>query len=196
MGVRDFLARHAVRDIKVYRVDDFSIEPPEILKLKSRVETFNDIPEIKISTSRPFDASKEIECKAKRVNLSNSPVPSHNVKIKRYVKQNIKIHKLKFNEKIKTSSSSKLKLREVRAMPQERQNILKSIKKRPPVANNEMILACYGPIIEGAVERLVLNKERGTLLVWYNSGSRQMKARYVYLIRRLGMGSKPEWRWL
>ena len=63
------------------------------------------------------------------------------------------------------------------------------------VSDNEMLLACYGPIVEGAVDRLVLNKQQGTLFVWYSSSSRQRKARNVYLIRRLGMNSKPEWRW-
>ena len=192
MGVRDFLARHAVKNLEVYHVDDFSVDPPEVVRLKSRVETFSGVPEIKISVSKPLKLSQKIECKAKRVKFDIKSASSRNVKIKRYVKQNIKTHKTLFNEKIKTSRI----LKEIRAMPQERQNILKLQKKRPPVANNEMILACYGPIVEGAVERLVLNKEKGTLLVWYSSGSRKANARYVYLIRRLGMGSKPEWRWL
>ena len=82
------------------------------------------------------------------------------------------------------------------ALGQERANILKLQKKRPSIAKNEMILAWYSPIVDGAVERLVLDKQRGTLLVWYNPNSRQFKARGVYLIRRLGMSEKPEWRWI
>lgn len=87
-------------------------------------------------------------------------------------------------------------LKQIQALPQERQNVIKLQRKKPDVASNEIILACYGPIVEGAVEKIVLNKQNGTLLVWYKKGSRQFKARFVYLIRRLGMGSKPEWRWI
>ena len=86
-------------------------------------------------------------------------------------------------------------LKQLQALPQERENVLKYMKKRPETLRNEVILACYGPIVEGGVLKLALNKQRGTLLVWYKAGSRQLKAKYAYLIRRLGLGGKPEWRW-
>ncbi|MBQ7197397.1 MAG: hypothetical protein IJS40_08315 [Synergistaceae bacterium] len=191
-GIRDFIARHAIRDVTVYRIDDFNVEPPEVVKTKTRVPTKRLYPQIKISVGNPFDLDKKIPCSAKRYKLLTEQVKSRNQKIKRYVKQDIKTHKITLGKKIKTSSP----LKQVQAMPQERGNTLKILKKKPTVANNEMILACYGPIVEGAVEKLVLNKQRGTLLIWYNPGSRHNKAKNVYLIRRLGMGSKPEWRWL
>ena len=193
-GMRDFIARHFTRDVKVYRIDDFRMERPEAVKIKKRVEVFHTFPEIKLSASNPFDfekIAKKITCTAKRFKLLNSPVKSRNIKIKRYVKQDVKTHTFSFNKKIKTFSP----LKQIQALPQERKNMLKFQKKRPNIANNEMLLAWYGPIVEGAVEKLVLNKQRGTLLIWYNPGSRQFKARGVYLIRRLGLGSKPEWRW-
>lgn len=191
-GVRDFIARHVVGDLKVYRIDDFNMEQPEIVRPQKRVETYSMRPKIKIEVSKPFDFEKKIECAAKRVKFLREPVSSRNIKIKYFIKQDIKTHKLSFNKKIKTYSQ----LKEIQALPQERSNVLKLLKRKPNVANNEIILACYGPIVEGAVEKLVLNKQRGTLLIWYKKGSRQFKARYVYLIRRLGMGSKPEWRWV
>ena len=191
-GIRDFIARRVIRDVAVYKIDDFNVEPPEIVKTKKRVETQHIYPKINVSVGNPFDLDKKIPCSAKRYKLLTEQVKSQNQKIKRYVKQDVKTHKITLGKKIQTSSP----LKQIQSYPQERANTLKIQKKKPAVASNEMLLACYGPIVEGAVEKLVLNKQRGTLLVWYNSGSRQHKARNVYLIRRLGMGSKPEWRWL
>ena len=191
-GVRDFIARRVVGDVKVYRIDDFNMDPPEIIKLHEHVETFSMRPKIKIEVSKPFDFEKKIECVARRVKFLREPVSSRNIKIKYFVKQDVKTQKLSFNKKIKTYSQ----LKQIQALPQERQNVIKLQRKKPDVASNEIILACYGPIVEGAVEKIVLNKQNGTLLVWYKKGSRQFKARFVYLIRRLGMGSKPEWRWI
>ena len=194
-GMRDFIARHVIRDVKVFRIDDFNLEKPEVIKNKKKVEVYHTSPELKLTASNPFDLekiAKKIQCSAKRYNLLNAPVKSRNIKIKKFVKEDVKVHTFSFNKKIRTFSP----LKQIQALPQERRNMLKFQKKRPNIANNEMVLAWYGPIVEGAVEKLVLNKQRGTLLVWYNPGSRQFKARGVYLIRRLGMGSKPEWRWL
>ena len=191
-GVRDFIARRVVGDVKVYCIDDFRMEPPEIIKTQRRVETSSMRPQIKIEAAKPFNFEKKIECTAKHVKFLTKPVQARNVKIKRFIKQDVKTQKLSFSKKIKTYSQ----LKEVQALPQERQNVIKLQKKKPNTASNEMILACYGPIVEGAVEKIVLNKQRGTLLIWYKKGSRQFKASFVYLIRRLGMGSKPEWRWI
>ena len=203
--LRDFFAQRAYREINVYKIEEFELDPPEVKKNQTRVKTFHENFEagaalaIKVEASNPFDLSTKGRCQAKNYKSMFGPlgkiassVKSRNQKVKRYVKQDVKTHKLKFAERPEISSS----LKQIQAMPQERRNILKFQKKKPTVSNNEMILACYGPIIEGAVERLVLNKQEGTLFVWYGSVSRHRKARNVYLIRRLGMDVKPEWRWL
>ena len=190
--VRDFFARHVHKEINIYKIEDFNLEPPEIIKNQTRVKTEHADLKIKITASKIYDfEERKIECSAKRYKLFTEPVSSKNQKIKRYFKQDIKTHKINLEVRPKVYSP----LKQVQAMPQERQNILKFQKKKPKVADNEMVLACYGPIVEGAVDRLVLNKQHGTLFVWYSSNSRQRKARNVYLIRRLGMNVKPEWRW-
>lgn len=191
--VRDFFARHVHREINIYKIEDFNLERPEIIKNKTRVETVHADLKINITASKPFNAmmSEKLGVKNLKINNVLSPVKSHNQKIKRFFKQDVKTHKIKLGLYPKIYSP----LKEIQNLPQERRNILKLQKKKPQVSNNEMILACYGPIVEGAVERLVLNKKEGTLLIWYSAGSRQRKARNVYLVRRLGMNSKPEWRW-
>ena len=194
-GIRDFIARHVTKRVKVYKIDNFDVDFPEIKKLKKSVKVTHYKPEIKISVSKPFDFDKEIKCAAKNYKLQLSKekaVKARKYKVKKYVKQDIKIQKFSLGKKIKTWKP----LKQIQALPQERVNLLKFQKKRPNVANNEMILAWYWPIVDKSVIKLVLNKQRGTLLIWYSSSSRQNKARGVYLIRRLGFGEKPEWRWV
>ena len=192
--MRKFLARQLVRPVNVYQIEDFNVDPPELHRLTQRVDTHSVKPEMQISVSKPFDfENNKIKCKATRLNFAaNEVVKTHKYKIKKFTKKDVKTHNLSFNKKIRTWKL----LKQIQALPQERPNILKLQKKRINVADNEMILAWYWPIVDKAVLKLALNKQRGTLLVWYTPGSRHNKARGVYLIRRLGLGEKPEWRWV
>ncbi len=194
MGLRDFLARHISRNVNVYRVDDFSIEAPETVSMIKRVETVRIKPEISCTVSKIYDAdemTERLKARAVNVKLSGRKAVAKSYRIKRYVKEDVKTQRAKLAGKPKVSDMTK----QIQAVPLELPNVIKSMKKRPDSLRNEVVLACYGPIVEGSVLKLALNKQRGTLLVWYKPGSRQLKAKYVYLIRRLGLGGKPEWRW-
>ena len=194
MGLRDFLARHISRHVDVYTIDDFSIEAPETVSMIKRVETVRMKPEISCKASKIYDAdemTERLKARAVNVKISGKKVTSKTYRIKRYVKEDVKTHRHKLAGKPKVSNMTK----QIQAVPLELPNVIKSMKKRPDSLRNEVVLACYGPIVEGGVLKLALNKQRGTLLVWYKPGSRQLKAKYVYLIRRLGLGGKPEWRW-
>ena len=194
MGLRDFLARHISRKINVYRVDGFGIEPPETVSMMKRVETVSMKPEIPCAVSRPCDfaeMSEKMRVSAVNAKLSGKIASAKSYRIKRYVKEDVKTHRHKLAVKPKIQTMQK----QIQATPIELPNILRTMKKRPESARGEVVLACYGPIVEGSVLKLALNKQRGTLLVWYKAGSRQLQAKYVYLIRRLGLGGKPEWRW-
>ncbi len=59
----------------------------------------------------------------------------------------------------------------------------------------ESLLALYCPVLEDGLLKSVLNKERGTLLVWYNP-RRAWKARGLLLVRNFSPGSGLEWRWI
>ncbi len=195
MGLRDFFTRHVSKRVNVYRIDDFSVEPPEVVKMPKRVKTVSKKPEVSCKVSRPVNFSvlkEKMTVPAKRVKLKGNSAISKSVRFKKYVKEDIKVHHHSFSKKPDTTRMTK----QIQALPQERENILKTMKNRPETAKGEVLLACFGPIVEGSVLKLVLNKQRGTLLVWYKSSSRQLKAKYVYLVRRFGAGGKPEWRWL
>lgn len=195
MGLRDFFARHVTHSINVYRIDDFSVEKPEIVRAAQRVNTKSLKPSVPCKASRPRDFAgllEKMKAPAKKAKLSEFKAVSKNMKIKKFAKEDVKVKRHSFSQKPGTLTM----LKQLQALPQERPNILGLIRKRPELAKGEVVLACYGPIVEGSVLKLVLNKQQGTLLVWYKSGSRQLKAKNVYLIRRLGLGEKPEWRWL
>ena len=196
MGLRDFIAGKLSRKVSVYRIDDFSIEPPQTVSMIKRIDTVRVKPEIACPVSRPYDLGEITENSRKKVRavnvkLAGKSVTSKNYRIKHYVKEDIKTHRHKMFRAPRTVSM----LKQAQAFPLELPNVLRYMKKRPEALRNEAVLACYGPIVEGGVLKLALNKQRGTLLVWYKAGSRQLKAKYLYLIRRLGLGGKPEWRW-
>ena len=194
MGLRDFLAKHISRHVNVYTVDDFSIEPPETVSMMKRVDVVRMKQEISSTVSKNYDAdgmTESLKAKALNVKIAGKKASSKSYRIKRYVKEDVKTHRHKLAGRPKISNMTK----QIQAVPLELPNVIKSMKKRPDTLRSEVVLACYGPIVEGGVLKLALNKQRGTLLVWYKPGSRQLKAKYVYLIRRLGLGGKPEWRW-
>lgn len=195
MGLLDFIAGRVMRRrLKVYKIDDFSVEPPETRKAVERPKAQRVMPSVKISTVKPYDFAQfkaNMTVKAVKAALGNKAVTASRYRIKRYVKEDVKTQRLDFAKKPPVKSFVK----QIQALPQERDNILKQLKNKPESLRNEVILACYGPIVEGAVLKLVLNKQRGTLLIWYKAESRRLKAKNVYLVRKLGLGGQLEWRW-
>lgn len=191
MGIRDYFSRHVMKRIDVYRIDDFRLEPPEIQKLTHEVITHTMKPEVRV-TAHSIQMHTHMKCNAKSMGIHERRVKAQSYHVKRYVKQEIKAHGHEVKSKIRVHDA----LKQIRDIPLEFQDMLKYQSVKPKLLNNEMLLAWYGPIVEGAVIKLIWNKQRGTLLVWYNPQSRHYKAKGVYLIRRLGLGEKPEWRWM
>ena len=191
-AVREYFNRHVFRRIQVHSLDAFILDLPETHTLRKRVKTHKIRPKVKVSSSKLIDFHGKLKCTSAGFRFSQELAKVRGEKIRHFSKHEVKVHAAKHMKKTHTWTA----LKRIQSLPQERANILKLQKKRPAVAKNEMILAWYSPIVDGAVERLVLDKQRGTLLVWYNPGSRQFKARGVYLIRRLGLTEKPEWRWV
>ena len=191
MSIRSYFARHVRKHIDVYRIDDFALEAPEIHTLEHQVNVTHIEPSMTVNVIS-WTSSVKMKCKASGRILQERRVNAKSYLVKRYVKQNVKAYSHDVKSKLKTYDAMKL----IRDMPLELSDMLKYQSVKPKLLNNEMLLAWYGPIVEGAVIKLVWNKQRGTLLVWYNPQSRQFKAKGVYLIRRLGFGAKPEWRWM
>ncbi len=194
MALGDYLSRKAVkltRRVEVYRLDAFITEPPEVHTVRKSVEVHALKPELSANV-RKVDISRNLKCTVETIDLLKEPAEAKGFQVKKYTKQDIRIHGMPKRRKINIWKATK----KAQSLPIELQNKLKQQKNRPAVSRNEMILAWYWPIVDGAVIKLALNKQRGTLLVWYDPRSRKYKARGVYLIRRLGAGEKPEWRWV
>ncbi len=85
-------------------------------------------------------------------------------------------------------------LKKILLLPQERENRLRW-QTKPPKQSMEVALAYFAPVIQEAILKVTLNKQRGTLLIWYNPDSRHFRPGGLYLYRRFGVAEKPEWRW-
>ena len=189
--LRRFLARHLAAHPDVRTVDAFMTTPVPVRTVRQSVETYTLKPELTVNV-RNVDLSIHTTCKTDGF-TPKLPAPKvMGFRVKQLTKHDIKTHGLAKRRKINVWVGTK----KMQSMPIELPNKLKFQKNRPAVAKNESILAWYWPIVDSAVIKLALNKQRGTLLVWYNPGSRHGKPRGLYLIRKLGLGEKPEWRWV
>ena len=192
-SIRKTLAEHFFRRVSVHRLDEgFFTALPEIHSLRRKIETRKFESHIKLSVLTLPNFTRKLQCNIKKVTFTvTKQITVRKFKIKHFTKQDIRVNKL-----TKRGMNSYRAIKLIQGMPQERPNLLKFLKIKPVLAKNEMLLALYSPIVDSAVIKLALNKSRGTLLVWYNPGSRHSKAKSVYLVRRLGLGEKPEWRWV
>jgi hypothetical protein len=81
-------------------------------------------------------------------------------------------------------------------IPQERRNRLSFIpKSERTTAKNEFNLAYFQPIIYDNVVKLVLNKQDGSLLIWYNSINKSYNPQGLYMYKRIG-DKDIDWRWV
>ena len=192
-SIRKTLAEKFFRRINVYKLDEgFFTAAPEIHSLRRKIETHKFESHLKVSVLALPIFSRKLQCNIKKVSFNfTKQITVRKFKIKHFTKQDIRVNKIQ-----RRGMNSYRAIKLIQEMPQERPNLLKFLKVKPVLAKNEMLLALYSPIVDSAVIKLALNKSRGTLLVWYNPGSRHSKAKSVYLVRRLGLGEKPEWRWV
>lgn len=195
MSLKEYISRKAIHlttSIEVHTLDEsFMTEKPEVHTFRKSVEVHALKPELKTRT-RTADLKARLTCKIQGVNFSKKVPEIKGFRVKRYTMQDINIHGMPKRRKISIWKGTK----KAQGMAIELENKLKTARNKPVVSKNEVVLAWYWPIVDGAVLKLALNKQRGTLLVWYDPRSRKYKARGVYLIRRLGLGEKPEWRWV
>lgn len=188
--IREYFTRHVLGRIKINGGKIF-IKKPLILTLRGSVDTYPLRTQMKVSSPEILSMHGNLKCSSSGFRFAAALVSVKGDRIRRYIPQEIKIKKIKLINKITPENG----LKKIINYPQERMNRLKWQKKRPALAKGEMTLAYYSPIVEGAVAKLVLNKQRGTLLLWYNPNSRKFDARGVFLCKRLGIDAKPEWRW-
>lgn len=80
-------------------------------------------------------------------------------------------------------------------LPQTRQNRSSYIREK--LGEDGLIfLAYFSPVIQKAVLKSILNKETGTLLIWYNSQSRSFFSQGLALFSPIGGKGGLVWKWI
>ena len=203
--VRDYFCRHFLGLVKVNSVPA-ALAGPQVFSQKRDIEVHLAQIEAQINVtgadllpdsggrvkvmSADLLSSGGISCSSMGFQLTSKPVEVNEVKIKKYAPDEI-VWRSFSKLKVKTRLGTK----QMAVLPQERTNRLQWQLVRPK-KENEVILAWFGPIIEDAVAKLTLNKQQGTLLIWYNPQSRHFDAKGLYLCRRMGLKENLEWRWV
>ena len=85
-------------------------------------------------------------------------------------------------------------MRFMRVLPQERVNRSSYVTRRP-LSGKRIFLAYYSPVIRDAILKTALNRQKGTLLIWYNLESRAQTPYGTYLMKKIGGGGGFEWEW-
>jgi hypothetical protein len=186
--LKDYFCRHFLGRVKVNRLPT-GMEAPQVASCKREIVTHPIRTQINVTGSSLFVANN-IVCSSRGFRFSSQLVRIRGAKIARYAMGELKVRTF---SKLKTAVRENVK--RVSVLPQERTNRLQWQSVRPK-KDNEMLLAWFGPIVEDAVMKLTLNKQQGSLLIWYNLQSRRFDAKGLYLYRRLGARVNLEWRWL
>ena len=190
-NVRSYIAKKASQRVEVYTADDdFITDIVEAHSIRREVSTYTLTVDAAVAV-HTADLHAGHKCRVDGFKVRPEDIAARGFRVKLYTKHDVKVRGLPPRRKVNIFSG----LKRMQGLPIELEDKLKFQKHRPAVARNEVILAWYWPIVDNAVIKLALNKQRGTLLVWYNPGSRHGKAKGLYLIRRLGQ-AKPEWRWV
>ena len=188
--IREYFSRHFLGRVKVHH-SETAIPAPGVLALRRRVQTHPIRARMRV-LSPSLLSLHGLECSNKGFRFATDLVQVKGARIRRYAPDELGVARVPL---MRETSRPRNGLKRILMFPQERANRLQWQTYRPK-APGEMILAWYGPLIEGAIVKLALNKQRGTLLIWYNPMSRHFKPGGLYLYRRLGAGEKPEWRWI
>lgn len=186
--IRDYLSRHFLGRVKVHR-RVAALPAPAVLPLRREVATHAVRTHARVLSAELLPIGG-LNCSSRDFRFSSELVRVKGSRITRYAPRALRIGTAR-----PLRASVRAELKRAQVLPQERRNRLQWQKARP-AEPGVMVLAWYGPIVEGAVAKLTLNKQRGTLLIWYNPQSRHFNPRGLYLCRRLGVREKPEWRWV
>lgn len=192
MDIKEYFSRHFLGKIGVHSLSA-DIEPPCVNSPRKTVETHPLRTAMNVMVPAMLSFHGGIRCSNGGFRMTEMLVSVHGERMRNRTSGDVKSrpvplmkHRLKTREAVKR----------MMVLPQERINRLKWQRARPKLAPGEMVLAWYGPLIEGATVKMALNRHRGTLLVWYNPQSRHFKSGGIFMCQRLGVKEKPQWRWM
>ena len=188
--IRKYFSRYFLGRIPVHSVlvNEHEVN---IIKLSRNIRIHGKSVKARVISPLQF-ACGRLACVSSGMKMKNIFANILGDKVKRYVSGEIKSKKLPVKIAIKLHKW----LKEFSMLPQERLNKLSFIPKNERIINkNEFNLAYFQPIIHDIVVKLVLNKQKGSLLVWYNSISRNSNPKGLYMYKRFGE-KDIDWRWV
>jgi len=182
---RAFLGRIPVRSISLNE------QKVNILSLSREIEIHKGNVKARIVSPLKFACGK-LACVSSGMKMKSLFAKVMGDKIKSYASGDIKAKRIS----VKISAKLRKWLRNFALLPHERQNRLSFVPKKDRIIDkNEFNLAYFQPIIHDNVIKLVLNKQNGSLLIWYNSISRSYNSKGLYMYKRLG-DKDVDWRWV
>jgi hypothetical protein len=188
--IRNYFSRYFLGRIPVH---SFCINEQKIsvLNLNRDVEVYRGSVKARIISPLKFACGKLV-CASGGFKMKNWAAKILGGKVKSYAPGEIKAKGIPLKIAVKLQKWRKQCL----LLPQERRNRLSFIPKSERVSNaKELNLAYFQPIIHDNVAKLVLNKQNGSLFVWYNSISRCFDPKGLYMYKRLGE-KDIDWRWV
>ncbi|MDR1873518.1 MAG: hypothetical protein LBQ90_00685 [Synergistaceae bacterium] len=185
--IRDYFSRHFLGRVRVKNLGCV-VAAPQVFSSKRVIATCPVRTKMQVVGSTLFTFSG-VACSNRGFRFAAQFVKARGSKIARYAPGEIGTHTVSW---LKTTARSDKKRVEV--LPQERSSRLQWQRVRPR-KEGEVILAWFGPLIEEAIVKSTLNKQQGTLLIWYNPQSRHFNASGLYLYRHMGRNENLEWRW-
>jgi hypothetical protein len=182
---RAFLGRIPVHSLSINE------QKVNILKLNRNVIIHEENVKARIISPLKFSYGK-LACVSNGMKMKSLFAKVLGAKIKSYASGDTKAKGISTNIAVKLRKWCK----NFALLPHERQNRLSFIPKKDRIINkNEFNLAYFQPIIHDNVIKLVLNKQNGSLLIWYNSVSRSFNPKGLYMNKRLG-DKDIDWRWV
>lgn len=189
-GIREYFSRHLLGRLNIFSVPIGDHEVKS-LSLKRKIDILGSLMKPRVVSPARFTLGK-IVCISNGIKFGNFNVPVHGGRVEKYAPGEIKVKKPAFKFSIKQKKWKKGFI----SLPQERHNRLKFIPFSSRISRKgELNLAYFYPIIEDIVARLVLNKQDGTLFVWYNQNVRGFAPKGLYMYKRMGE-KDVDWRWV
>lgn len=137
----------------------------------------------------------QLECRSGGFRVKTKLLKVNGGHVAKYAPGEVQIKKPQFKIHVKAFEAKKEAKKNIVNLPQERYNRIRWLSAEQKLhGHRELNLAYFFPLIEANITKIVLNKQSGKLLVWYNPQGRLYDASGLYMYRRLG-GREIEWKY-
>jgi len=188
--IRKYFSRYFLGRIPVHSFS-FNERKVSTLKISRSIIVHKGAVKTKIISPLKYACGK-LACVSSGMRMKSLYTKVLGDKIKSYASGDIKAKKIPLKSVVRIRKWQK----KFALLPQERRNRLSFIHKSERVnVENELNLAYFQPIIHDNVIKLVLNKQNGSLFIWYNSIARCFEPKGLYMYKRFGE-KDIDWRWV